>query len=39
VKKLRKGKVYQFQVRSYRTVAKAKYYSAWSKTKASKKVK
>jgi hypothetical protein len=39
VKKLKKGKVYQFQARSYKTVSKVKYYSAWSKTKASKKVK
>jgi hypothetical protein len=39
VKKLKKGKVYQFQVRSYKTVSKVKYYSTWSKTKASKKVK
>jgi hypothetical protein len=39
VKKLKKGKVYQFQVRSYKTVSKVKYYSAWSGTRASKKVK
>jgi fibronectin type 3 domain-containing protein len=39
VKKLKKGKVYQFQVRSYKTVSGAKYYSPWSATKASKKVK
>jgi uncharacterized repeat protein (TIGR02543 family) len=39
VKKLKKGKVYQFQVRSYKTVSKVKYYSAWSATKSSKKVK
>jgi hypothetical protein len=39
LKKLQKGKVYQFQVRSYKTVSKVKYYSAWSVTKASKKVK
>jgi hypothetical protein len=39
LKKLKKGKVYQFQVRSYKTVSKVKYYSAWSATKASKKVK
>jgi hypothetical protein len=39
VKKLKKGKVYQFQVRSFKTVSGAKYYSAWSATKASKKVK
>jgi hypothetical protein len=39
VKKLRKGKVYQFQVRSFKTVSGVKYYSAWSATKASKKVK
>jgi hypothetical protein len=39
LKKLKKGKVYQLQVRSYKTVSKVKYYSAWSATKASKKVK
>jgi hypothetical protein len=39
VKKLKKGKAYQFQVRSYKTVSKVKYYSAWSGTRASKKVK
>jgi hypothetical protein len=39
VKKLAKGKVYQFQVRSYKTVSKVKYYSSWSALKSSKKVK
>jgi hypothetical protein len=39
MKKLKKGKVYQFQVRSFKTVSGVKYYSAWSATKASKKVK
>jgi hypothetical protein len=37
--KLQKGKTYQIQVRSYKTVSKVKYYSAWSKVKASGKVK
>jgi hypothetical protein len=39
IKKLKPGKAYQVQVRSYKTVAGEKYYSAWSKTKRSKKVK
>lgn len=39
LKGLKKGKTYQVQVRSYKTVAGAKYYSAWSATKLSKKVK
>jgi hypothetical protein len=39
VKKLKKGKTYQVQVRSYKTVKGAKYYSAWSKTKTSGKIK
>jgi hypothetical protein len=39
VKKLGKGKVYQFQVRSFTTVSTVKYYSPWSATKASKQVK
>jgi pyruvate/2-oxoglutarate dehydrogenase complex dihydrolipoamide acyltransferase (E2) component len=33
VRKLKKGKTYQFRIRSYKTVAGVKYYSAWSKTK------
>jgi hypothetical protein len=39
ITKLKKGKTYQVQVRSYKTVSKAKYYSEWSKVKTSKKVK
>lgn len=39
IKKLAKGKQYQIQVRSYKTVSGAKYYSAWSKAKISGKVK
>jgi hypothetical protein len=39
IKKLKKGKTYQVQVRSYKTVARVKYYSAWSKVKTSKKVR
>ncbi|MDR0853968.1 MAG: InlB B-repeat-containing protein [Clostridiales Family XIII bacterium] len=38
-KNLKKGKAYQVQVRSYKTVSGVKYYSAWSKTKVSGKVK
>jgi hypothetical protein len=39
IKKLKKGKQYQFQIRAYKTVGGTKYYSAWSATKTSKKVK
>jgi hypothetical protein len=39
VKKLEKGKTYQIQVRSYKTVKGVKYYSDWSKAKTSGKVK
>jgi hypothetical protein len=39
VRKLVKGKTYQIQVRSYKTVKGAKYYSAWSKVKTSGKIK
>jgi hypothetical protein len=39
IKGLKKGKKYQVQIRSYKTANKANYYSAWSKTKTSKKVK
>jgi len=39
LKGLKKGKVYQFQVRSYKTDNKKKYYSPWSKVINSKKVK
>ena len=37
--KLKKGKVYQVQVRSYKTVSGVNYYSAWSASKYSKKIK
>jgi len=36
---LRRGKVYQVQVRSYKTVAGVNYYSAWSASKYSSRVK
>lgn len=39
LKRLKKGKAYQVQVRSYKTVSKVKYTSAWSKAKISKKIK
>jgi hypothetical protein len=39
IKKLRKGKSYQVQVRAYKKVLGTKYYGQWSKAKASKKVK
>jgi hypothetical protein len=39
VKKLKKGKRYNIQVRAYKTVKGAKYYSEWSKTKTSGKVR
>jgi alpha-L-rhamnosidase len=39
IKGLKKGKRYQFRVRAYNTVAKVKYYAAWSATKTSKKIK
>jgi beta-glucosidase len=39
LKKLKKGKVYQVEVRSYKTVAGINYYSAWSASKYSAKVK
>ena len=39
VKKLKKGKAYQVQVRSYKTVSGVAYYSAWSASKYSGKVK
>ncbi|MDR1790903.1 MAG: fibronectin type III domain-containing protein [Propionibacteriaceae bacterium] len=39
IKSLKKGKVYQFRVRSYKTVSKISYTSAWSAVKASAKVK
>ncbi len=39
IKKLKKGKVYQVQVRAYKTVSGVKYYAAWSGSKYSSKVK
>jgi hypothetical protein len=39
VKKLAKGKAYQFQIRAYKTVSGEKYYAPWSATKTSEKVK
>jgi hypothetical protein len=39
INKLKKGKVYRVQVRSYKTVGGVKYYSAWSAVKSSCKVK
>jgi hypothetical protein len=39
IKSLKKGKVYQIQVRSYKTVSKVNYYSAWSAVKTSGKIK
>jgi hypothetical protein len=39
VKKLKKGKAYQFQIRAYKAVGGEVYASPWSKTKKSKKVK
>ncbi|MDR0874648.1 MAG: Ig-like domain-containing protein [Clostridiales Family XIII bacterium] len=39
IKKLSKGKVYQVQLRSYKTVNGVKYQSPWSTTKTSGKVK
>ena len=37
--KLKKGKRYEVQTRSYKTVSKVKYYSDWSKVVKSKKIK
>jgi hypothetical protein len=39
VKKLKKGKAYQFQIRAYKAVGGEVYASPWSKTKKSKKIK
>ena len=39
ITKLKKGKIYQVQVRSYKTVSKVKYYSSWSVIKTSAKIK
>jgi uncharacterized repeat protein (TIGR02543 family) len=37
--RLKRGKKYQLQLRSYRTVAGSKYYSAWSRTEMTKAVR
>jgi hypothetical protein len=39
VKKLKKGKQYQFRVRAWKTVGAKKYYAPWSPSKLGKKVK
>jgi hypothetical protein len=39
IKKLKKGKAYQVEVRSYKTVKSHKYIAEWSAPKTSKKVK
>jgi hypothetical protein len=39
VKKLKKGKRYQFRIRAYKSVGGKKYYGSWSKVKTSRKVK
>ena len=39
IKSLKAGKSYQVQIRSYKTVSKVKYYSDWSATKTSAKIK
>jgi hypothetical protein len=39
ITKLKSKKTYQIQVRSYKTVSGKKYYSNWSPTKTSKKIK
>jgi cytoskeletal protein CcmA (bactofilin family) len=39
IKKLKKGKKYQFKIRTYKVVNNVKYYSAWSRVKTSKKIK
>jgi hypothetical protein len=39
IKKLKRGKQYQFGVRALKTVASQKHYAPWSTTKTSKKVK
>jgi hypothetical protein len=38
IKNLTKGKAYQVQIRSYKTVSGRKFYSTWSAVKTSKKV-
>lgn len=39
IKKLKKGKQYQFKVRAYKSVSGTKYYGAWSKVKTTKRIK
>jgi len=39
IKKLKKGRQYEVKVRSYKTVSKVKYYSAWSAVKNTGKIK
>jgi dipeptidase len=39
LKKLKKGKQYQFRVRAYKTVANANYHALWSPVKTGKKIK
>jgi hypothetical protein len=39
IKKLKKGKQYQFRVRPFKTVAGAKYFASWSAVKTGKKIK
>lgn len=39
IKSLKKGKYYYVKVRAYKKVGSTTYYSAWSKTKLSKKIK
>ena len=39
IKKLKKGKQYQFKVRAYKSVSGTKYYGAWSGVSTTGKVK
>jgi hypothetical protein len=39
IKKLKKSKAYQVQIRAYKKVSGKTYYGSWSKVKTSKKVK
>jgi hypothetical protein len=39
IKKLTKGKQYQFRVRSYKSVAGARYFASWSPVKTGSKIK
>jgi hypothetical protein len=39
ITKLKKGRIYQLQLRTCKTVSKVNYYSAWSPVKTSRKVK